>query len=325
MWWMPLLLTASALAADVRGMTVSCPTWGWEWGSDAMVSTLDVLQEHGVNWVSIHPYARIRNDGTVAWRDLDPEAPPPWIARPIHEAHARGMKVMIKPHLAYWGSRFSWRGEIAFSDPEAQSRFFASYRRWVSQMAVASKGADAFVVGTELDGTTAHTDQWRAVIADVRGVYDGPLTYAANWDQVRKVGFWDDLDTIGVQAYFPVIPDAPPGTVPEPAALDAGWDRILADLRVVHEETGKHIVFTELGYDASSNAAAEPWAGGGGSQGEEVQEACMRAALRAVDREPSVVGAFLWKWFPGEVATGDFRMTSPRMRRTITDMWKPSE
>ncbi|MBX2801560.1 MAG: hypothetical protein KTR31_28040 [Myxococcales bacterium] len=316
-----------ALAADVRGMTVSCPTWGWEWGSDAMVQTLSVLDEEGVNWVSIHPYARIRADGTVQFEPLDPRSPPDWLARPIREAHQRGMKVMIKPHLAYWGSPFAWRGDIAFDDSEARERFFRTYTAWIVDMARASKGADAFAVGTELGGVSAHEDSWRAIVAAVRAVYTGPLTYASNWDEAGRVAFWDALDVIGVQAYYPLLKGAPTGTVPTDSELDEAWDRVLADLRGLHERTGKHIVFTELGYDAHTTAAHEPWKGGGWSltsAGEQVQEACLRASLRAVDREPAVIGAFLWKWFPGELQRGDFRMSSPRMRTVIRDAWSRS-
>ncbi len=52
----------------VRGMTISCQTWGWEWGTDEMVESMRELKKLGVNWISIHPYAGIRGDGTVGSR-----------------------------------------------------------------------------------------------------------------------------------------------------------------------------------------------------------------------------------------------------------------
>lgn len=318
-------MIAAALGADVRGMTVSCPTWGWEWGTDEMAQTLSELQTDGINWISIHPYARIRADGTVSFRRLDPADPPRWLTRPIEEAHARGMKILIKPHLAYWGSPFSWRGAIAFDDPGARARFFASYRDWVLAIAALVPGADGLVVGTELGGLSGHETEWRSVIASIRGVYRGPLTYAANWDEVGRVAFWDALDVIGVQAYFPILPGAEPGVVPSDEALDQGWDRVLADLRALHRATGKHVVFTELGYDASDHAARTPWAGGKGRPGSPLQLACLRASMRAIDREPAVIGAFLWKWFPGEVQSGDFRMSAPPLREAIRDAWREPE
>jgi len=318
-WLLALWLSTGALASEVHGMTISCPTWGWEWGSDEMATSLTTLDQLGVNWVSIHPYARIRADGTVEARPIDPDDPPEWLARPIREAHARGQQILIKPHLAYWGSPFSWRGDIRFDDPRAVERFFRTYRAWIVQIAAATRQADAFAVGTELDGLLEHEAAWRGVVASVRDVHPGHLTYAANWDHFEAVPFWDDLDAVGVQAYFPILDDGEPVTA---AALDRGWDRWLGKLRVVHERTGKPVVFTELGYDRSPHAASKPWASGGWlAGGDAVQEAALEAALRAIDREPSVVGAFLWKWFPGERAHGDFRMSEPRLRALIARRW----
>lgn len=313
-----LWLVVIALAADIRGMTVSTPTWGWEWGTDTMARTIGELEKDGINWVAIHPYAGIRKDGSVSFRPIDPEAPPEWLVRPIREAHARGMKVLIKPHLAYWGSGFSWRGEIKFSDPATRAAFFANYGAWIRAVAAAAHEADAFCVGTELDGLL-DDGAWRKVIRSVREVYKGPVTYAANWDRMNAVPFWDAVDVIGVQAYFPVLTE---GQSPTPAALDAGWNKVLAELRVLNQRYGKHILFTELGYDAVSTAPVQPWRGSRAQDAPAVQEACMRAAFRAIDREPAVIGAFLWKWFPGEQQSGDFRMSSPTMRALLRSTWR---
>lgn len=305
MWWL-----AVALCAPVRGMTVSTPTYGPEWGAPAMDATLEHLDGLGVNWVSYHPYARVYPDGRVEGRvDHD------WLVHPIRAAHARGQKVLVKPHLAYWGSGFSWRGDIRFDDPEAEARFFREYSTWITDLAVVTREADAFSVGTELDGTLDDEAAWRWVIGLVRAVHPGALTYAANWDAVDRVPFWDAVDCIGVQAYFPITERSSPSD----AMIDAGWDRVLGRLRRLSERTDKPIVFTELGYDAAAHALKEPWRSGSGDP--ELQRRALDAALRAIDREPAVVGAFLWKWFPGEVQRGDFRMSSPPLQAVIRQRW----
>ena len=43
----------------------------------------------------------------------------------------------------------------------------------------------------------------------------------------------------------------------------------------------------------------------------------MRAALSAINREPAVVGAFLWKWFPGDARPRDFEMSSPAIEHVL--------
>lgn len=307
---------------EVRGVTVSTPTWGHEWGSDAMVGTLEALAADGVNWIAIHPYARVDGAGHVEWRLRPDEPTPEWLSRPIREAHARGIKVLVVPHLAYWG-QFSWRGDVQFEDPGARARFFEDYRAWISDVARRVPDADAFAVGSELDATIAHEAEWRRVIADVRSATPATLTYASNWDRYEQVPFWDALDVIGVQAYFPLVDPAawPPGTVPPDDVLAAGWRPVFERVSALSARTGKPVVFTELGYDANPSALVEPWASGRG--GEAVQEAALRVALAELARS-EVRGAFLWKWFPGELPRGDFRLTRPEIRAILRDAWRPA-
>jgi Glycoside Hydrolase Family 113 len=310
--------------AWVRGMTVSCRTWGWEWGTDDFARELDRLAALGVNWVAIHPYASIRADGTVSWRGLDPEAPPEWIARPIREAHARGLSILVIPHLAYWHSPFSWRGAIGFDDPEAVARFFDTYGAWTVAVARAARGADALSVGNELERMVPYEAQWRRLIGRVRAVTDARLTYAANWDGYAAVRFWDALDAIGVQAYFP-LSDADD---PSEAELAAGWRRVLPGLRELSRRTGKPVVFTELGYNASLAAAREPWGyreerGPGRSRAEALQERCLRVALREIDRERDWLrGAFLWKWFVGGARGENFLLDREPLCAEIREAWR---
>lgn len=309
----------------IQGMTLSTPRGSSEWGRDHIEPALSDLRSLGVNWVAIHPYARIETDGTVRWRrgeEADGE-PPVWLTRPITEAHERGLKIFIKPHLAHWGS-FSWRGEIAFESEEQWARFFRTYSGWITEMAAHSRGADAFAVGTELDRTIDREAEWRTVIDNVRAVYGGPLTYAANWTDYERVPFWNALDAIGIQAYFPVLDRSEVGDrVPSQRELDAGWTRIMDRLRAFGQRHDRTIVFTELGYNLSAKAPYEPWDWEvGGPNAEILQERSMRAALGAIARERAVVGAFLWKWFPGDRMPRDFAMASPAMRRVITEHWR---
>ena len=45
---------------------------------------------------------------------------------------------------------------------------------------------------------------WIELIQKVRAVYQGQLTYAANYDNYQEVDFWEHLDFIGINAYFPL-------------------------------------------------------------------------------------------------------------------------
>jgi hypothetical protein len=301
-------------------VTISTHTDGRDWARDErMAPTMRELRRLGVEWISIHPYAAIRDDGRVRFGSIDPDRPPAHVVRPIRLAHENGLKILIKPHLAYWGSGFDWRGEIEFDGEAEWSRFWEQYERWIVALAAASREADGFVIGTELDRTLAHDARWRRIIARVREVTPAPLTYAANWSDFERVPFWDALDVIGIQAYFPLTEIASPAE----DEIARGWTRWMERLREFSREKERHIVFTELGYDRSYEASVRPWnpdSDGPAARG--VQEACLRVALRAIQDEPRVIGAFLWKWFPEPHPVGhDFQLATPGMKRVIQDVW----
>lgn len=322
---------AEEAKAPRRGIVVSCPSYGPEWGSQDMWDTLDELKGHGVNAIQIHPYAGIRNDGRVRNRSFaNPEKPPAWITRPIKEAQKRGLTFMMKPHLAYWGSKFSWRGEIAFGDDEeAWKRFFAGYESWIVKLAQMSQGADCFVVGTELDRTLHREKEWRQIIAAVRRVYPGRLTYAANWSDYTRVPFWDALDAVGIQAYFPLAkpttPRADGSASPPPsrAALTKRWGEIRRELELYSRMTKKPIVFTELGYNCGEKVVTEPWDAKRGSKSwAPLQALCLEIALETIEASPALSGSYLWKWFPGRRQPRDFNVESPHLRKVLNQCWK---
>ncbi len=348
-------------AAKINGMTVSTPRGSSAWASDDMVATIAELEGMGVNWIAIHPYGRVRTDGTVSWSlprrrgrsganrangangvggvgDTQsnvpggrntrgenasgaPDTPPDWLRRPIDEAHRLGVKILVKPHLENWRD-YEWRGDIRYHSDQEWERFFSTYTEWIVRLAAFSEGADAFVVGTELGGTTHHENRWREVIGAVREVYTGPLTYAANWDAYERVGFWDAVDWVGIQAYFPVLEQAAAeGEIPPQSAFDAGWRDIMRRVGDFSNSVGRPVVFTEAGYNNAPTAPYQPWDWTARGEAEELQMRCMIAALRAIAAEPTVQGAFLWKWYPGDRVPRDFAMAAPNIRRIISEYW----
>ncbi len=317
------------LEEPVRGVTISTHRGGREWGDPRVVKpTLAAVEALGTNWVAFHPYARIDEDGTVRFREWSSDDPPAFLTEPIRQAHTAGLKIFIKPHLAYWGSPFSWRGEIRFEDAASWDRFFRTYERWIVAVARATRAADAFAVGTELDQTLAHSSAWREIVRQVRREHDGLLTYAANWTDFEKVDFWGDLDAVGVQAYFPLVEPSgatsDAGRPPTEDQLEAAWTQLMDRMSAYSRQHDRPVLFTELGYNRSWNTAREPWSSQtDGPDAEALQRLCTRVALEAIEREPSVLGAFLWKWFPEPRPVGrDFQLAAPGMRETIRSVWR---
>ncbi len=109
---------------------------------------------------------------------------------------------------------------------------------------------------------------WRGVIDRARGAYSGRLTYAANFDQYESVGFWRELDLIGINAYFPLRERLQASSSEEEllATLRHGWHRILTRLDAFrHSEAipSYPVLFSELGYTARTDSTIQPWAATG--------------------------------------------------------------
>ncbi len=304
----------------VRGITISTHGMGREWANPKVMGpTLKKIRNTGAEWIALHPYARIHEDGRVTWRRGKKGGTPSYWSKPITLAHKAGLKILIKPHIAYWGTRFAWRGEITFHRREDWKRFFREYRAWILALAEACKDADGFVVGTELDKTVVKEKEWRALIAEVRKRTKAPLTYAANWTDYERVPFWDALDVIGIQAYFPLTE----AVNPSDRELDRAWEGQMEKLRAFSEKTNRNIIFTEIGYNRSHKAAREPWNyGTDGADAKPLQRRCLAAALRAIEKEDRVLGAFLWKWFPEPYPVGrNFQLATKAIRAVIRKHW----
>lgn len=317
----PVTAEASGLSPNrmITGITISCQGSGRIWGTDAFAKELDGFASMGANAVAIHPYGRIHADGRVGWR-WDENRPPISVTRPVREAQSRNLVMMMKPHIAYWGSPFSWRGEIRFDDAAARERFFETYTEWVVTLAKAVPDVDIFVVGTELKGMTKYEAEWRAVIRELRKVTRAKLTYAANWDAYKQVGFWDALDLIGIQAYFPITesPD------PDETAIRKGWTRIMDELDEFGRRYSRQVLFTELGYNQTTKAAREPWdyRQEHGEAAVAVQKRCLKVALEvAREHHPRIAGVFLWKWFVGHAPFENFYLNHGELPDVIAKVW----
>ncbi|MEM1444475.1 MAG: hypothetical protein AAGF84_00315 [Planctomycetota bacterium] len=313
------------LAEPIRGITISCFGYGpGEWDGPHMVGALDEVKQLGANWVTIHPYAQVSRDGRLRWSPRDQDT----ITHTARLARERGLRVMIKPHLAYWLAGYGWRGDITFPDPADEAQFWRAYEDWMRHHAKLAQqnDVDVLVVGVELKQfhDADHEPHWRRIITTTREHYAGPLTYAANWDDYTQVRFWDALDAIGVQAYFPLV--AEENRTPTEKQIEAGWQRVLAELADYQQQLEMPLFLTELGYATSTAAASYPWDParvGEAEAGHRVKGRALRIGLEAVEGEAGIAGAFLWKWFatPRQL-DHEFNLQYPAMKRVISDAWR---
>lgn len=264
--------------------------------SDATLSQR--IRPLGVNWVSLlvtcyqdtaeSVVIQCENNGLTP-TDSD-------LTHTMQYIHDLGLKVMLKPHIDLNNDPLRWRGEIGFGDnEEAWQAWFEQYTQFIIHYAglAQKEKADYLVIGTELKGTSHRSADWQAVIRVVRSVYDGPIIYAANWDEYDEIAWWDDLDAIGIDAYFPLTRNNDP-TITE---LTEGWRPIAAELEAFATEWERPIIFTEIGYRSldGTNQAPSNFQNTGRIDVQE-QADCYQAVFDVLSDETWWQGVFWWNW-----------------------------
>jgi hypothetical protein len=291
----------------------------WEASGPIDSTGLVPLRELGVDWISETPFGWVASASSDEirfgpelgmWGETDEG-----LSRTADWARALGIRTLLKPHL--WVRHGGWSGDIAMADANEWARWFASYEAFILHYArlAESRHFEALAVGAELARATEHTAEWKRLIARVRAVYHGRLTYCANWDrEVERIGFWSDLDFIGVQAYYPLAN----GDHPSRAPIDESWRRIARRLEALAHRTGKPIVFTEVGFKSQSGALAEPWRWeAAGAVDTLLQRDAYASMFEALWDEPWFAGTFVWKWHPSIAR-------HPRDPRDFTPQGKPA-
>jgi hypothetical protein len=271
------------------------------YGSPVSAKELAELKTIGVTHIAITPfgYQRGFDADTIALGNRDRSLTDEHLLAEVRHAHALGMAVTLKPHI--WSNDFGrgdqWHGTIDQTTPQTHARWWSDYRQLALHYARLAQqgGIEQYCIGTELvKMTTQYPQEWRELIADIRKVYDGRLTYAAHWyEEWQQIAFWDALDSIGIAAYFPL--DAPVGA--DVDQLAQAWSPHKRQLEAMHQRTGLPIVFMEVGYRPVADCHMEPWRHGGGKVSEAAQARAFEAMFAALGGEPWWRGAYIWKTF----------------------------
>ncbi|HEX4824443.1 MAG TPA: hypothetical protein VFV19_09025 [Candidatus Polarisedimenticolaceae bacterium] len=291
----------------------------WEAAGPIDGTALAPLHDLGAGWISQTPFGwavgldvpEVRFSGERGlWGETDSG-----LVATATAARALGIKTLLKPHL--WVRHGAWQGDIAMATDDEWAKWFASYEAFILHYArlAEANGFEALAVGTELAKASGRTDDWKRVIAHVRAVYHGKLTYAANWnEEAERIAFWNDLDFIGVQAYYPLA------TVdrPDEKAIEAAWKPIAARLEALGRRTGKPVVFTEIGFKSHAGALKQPWVWvTDGDVDLGLQHDAFAAMFGTFWGKPWFGGTFVWKWHPSGPE-------GPRAERDFTPQGKPA-
>ena len=255
------------------------------------------LAEMGADTVLISNAGYQEHAGSATFR-IDPDITPSeeqWLEI-FAIARANNLRVILMPIILLSEPRGNeWRGVI---NPPNWDDWFAEYRNFLLHFArIAQKGRiEAMLVGSELISTERYTDRWRSLIADVRKVFDGKLSYSANWDHYRVVQFWDALDLIGMTSYYKLSAEPNPSL----ESLIETWRPIKRGILRWQRRVGKPLLFTEAGWCSQEGASIEPWNyyynQKATEAGLEEQANCYRAFMHVWADVPEVGGVIWWEW-----------------------------
>lgn len=262
----------------------------------------------GANYVQQVPFGSQRDPHSPEIR-FDPKTIHLWgesdvgLIRIAELGHMGGVKTMLKPHIWCNTQDGKWRSDIRMLSEKDWGLWFQNYGDFILHYArVAEEGQmESLCIGTELHQTVKERpEEWRALIKEIRKVYSGKLTYAANfYQEYQDVTFWDDLDFIGIQGYFPLTENENPSL----AELLVGWEKHVKVLEQFSTQYGKPIVFTEIGYKSTRDAAIRPWEWPS-DRGEVLasdtsfvtQSTCFEALFQTFSDKDWMEGFFVWKW-----------------------------
>ncbi|MBI3683587.1 MAG: hypothetical protein HY235_24695 [Acidobacteria bacterium] len=241
------------------------------------------LLQYGVNSVALVPYGfsppgrpEVRYSGT---RFMEKDEA---IRNLAAIAHKQGLKVFLKPQI--WVARGA-PTDLDFPKEADRRQWFSQYRPFVEHYANLAAGiqADLLSIGVEFSRLSRYESEWRGLIARAREMYRGPLTYAANWGaEFESVRFWDALDYLGLNNYYP-LPD------------DLSTASIAARVEQVSRRFRKPVIFPEAGFASLEAPHRQPWDETPRKLSMRDQARCYEAVFQGFYSKPWFQGVYWWK------------------------------
>jgi hypothetical protein len=180
------------------------------------------------------------------------------LRRTFDQARSRGLRMMFFPTINLTNESKDptwWRGNIEPRDWDAWWRNYTAFNVHLAALAQEG-GVEWYSVGTEMASSQRFPDQWRALVAEVRKVFRGKITYSVNFDSHDSFTFGDCLDVIGMNTYDPI---AKHDQYPSEAQVRDGWWWIVYKARALRERFKRPVMITEVGYPSVANAHSGPW------------------------------------------------------------------
>ncbi|TWO33333.1 glycoside hydrolase [Seonamhaeicola sediminis] len=281
----------------------------------SFVASRDIIHKNHVksivnvnaNYASVMPFGFLR---TIDSPNLIYDTNRQWfgetkkgVKQYIAELRKQNIKIMLKPQIWVWRGEFT--GYIKMNSDDDWKTLEASYLKYILDYAQLAKElkVEIFCIGTELDTfIDTRPNYWFDLIKEVKKIYNGNITYAANWDEFKRIPFWSELDFIGIDAYFPVSKNQTPSVKD---CLE-GWQNHLPEIINNQKMFKKPILFTEFGYRSVDFAGKEPWKSDRDMNqvNLEAQINTTKALFETFWKKEWFAGGFLWKWYHNHEEAG---------------------
>ncbi len=256
------------------------------------------LQSIHAGWVAVIPYGFSRSGRPQVTYD---HARQWWGERTegtrqlIQFAKEHGMKVMLKPHV--WVMGEGWTGDYKLKSEDDWKIWEHDFTKYILNHANLANSMDVelFCIGTEYRTPAKERPAfWKRLINEVRKVYNGEITYAANWDNYDQISWWDAVDYIGIDAYFPLAE----GDELSVEEIKRAWIPIKEKLEDFSSKWKKKILFTEYGYQSVNGGVGKHWEIDKSRENAnmEIQSNAYEALYQSLWEEEWFKGGFLWKW-----------------------------
>ena len=205
------------------------------------------------------------------------------------------IKIFIEPNNGYW------RAMISANNRDS---WFSDYTSILRKYALISQqnNLGLFNIGTELATMASpkhnpdNTRRWKEMIAIVRSIYSGKLTYGGNWgdpyNEANEIQFWGDLDYIGISAYYSLSNEQ----IPQVGTMLASWQNIHnISLQPLVNRWNKPIIFTEVGFRSINQGAYYPAEWFRSANFEEIGQAnAFEAMFSFFDNKSYMAGMQIW-------------------------------
>jgi len=348
------LASASVQADYIKGIAFGALWWP-DFDAELVTYNLYRLADFGVNSIVVHPnwFVETYTDPTLEpwYRDRPGFPDTNWFFPTLYDheiehivttAHSLGMSVMLKLYVCTLDNEQTMVGAHGLH-PEGDrwDELFESFQEYADHYAAMGErlGVQILCLGTELESMT-HADpeglpdpdrRWRELIANVRSIYSGKLTYSCavmgSWDNPFSspvnVTFWDALDYIGMEFYRGLSNSYSPSL----EMLKEGVrDTFARFAKPLVEKYGRPILIPEMGHMQCDGANMRPYMPFNPSsltadleEHAEIYEAVISVVEELALEEDYMAGVYVWNGmlvYPNDDLTPD-----PLGSCTTTAIW----